>query len=516
MMLLSPENLSSREFSNAILASSIPDLMSFLLNYSVSKGSYLKFQPVLEPRLFEDLIYHCDQMVQDTISVLKFQEQFYHTVFLQPRVNESLFIRDRHIAPKFSGFIAITIALMLGVVPEALYTHIISVISNWRQLIPGVTTSTIENFAFTILYFHNLDIGNLIRNNIETTFDLELKMSQGLELARYQRARDACAILGSCVEGMQIAGCTSSRECCVITTELVKCCNLMSEEAKAESIARQVLESQRDPQLHFQHDLCHLQLALADTLIGQGEYKSAETLMLDVLAVVSLSRCTQTVTRLRLNKARRRLGRNELITSAKAGFMQPVLESIVDSSPDLKIEIIAELSATVSSAPERHDTIFEGLNDLIHNTVVAIGTSSNNWRVSALVQDLDEARFRSLERGREKEASWPAEEVPLPALRRAFSLHQNVFQSIDFDARLGINYSNTASHGSINSTTVSLNSADAENCDIELGSLRSIARGPPPLIQRRSAISKTLRRLFSRQSRRERPGGENSGMEQDL
>lgn len=92
-----------------------------------------------------------DQTVQNTISLLKFQEHFYYTVFLRPGMNESLLIQDEHIVPKFSGFSAIIIALMLDIVPEALHSHMISVISNWRQLMLGEKRSTIEHFAFMIL-----------------------------------------------------------------------------------------------------------------------------------------------------------------------------------------------------------------------------------------------------------------------------------------------------------------------------------------------------------------------------
>ncbi|CAD6591696.1 MAG: hypothetical protein ASARMPREDX12_005378 [Alectoria sarmentosa] len=363
-------------------------------------------QSILEPSLLQDLIQYGDQTVQDTISLLKFQEHFYYTVFLRPGMNESLLVQDEHIVPKFSGFSAIIIALMLDIVPEALHSHMISVISDWRQLMLGEKTSTIEHFAFMILYLYNLEIENLNLDYIEAGMDMELKMSLGLEMARYQRVPEAAAILGSCVKDMETAGCIGSRECCVITTELIKCCNLMSEEAKAESLARQVLESQRDPQLQFQHDLCHLNLALADTLIGQGEYKSAESLMLNVLAVGSLPKRTQTIVRLRLNKARRRLGRNDLIASAKGDFTQPILESIADLDRDLKIEVLAELSATISLAPKPNGEVFEKVTDLICNTVAAMTADSDmeaDWRILALKQDLNRLKFRSVEKGTEKE-----------------------------------------------------------------------------------------------------------------
>ena len=380
--------------------------MSFLLNHSVSKGSYLRLQSILEPSLLRDLIQCGDQMVQDTVSMLKFQEHLYDTIFLQTRMNESLFMLDQHIVPKFSGFFAMTVALVLDSVPEALHSRMVSVISNWRQLLFREKTSTIERFAFIVLHLYNLEIKDLDLDYIKVSNDLELKMSLGLEMARYQRAPEATAILGSCVKDIDTVGCIDSRECCIVTTELVKCCNMMNEEVKGETLARHVLGSEPGPQLQFQHDLCHLNLALADTLMGQGEYRSAETLMLDLLKVESLPRRTQTITRLRLNKARRRLGHHEIIASVEAGFMQPVLESITCLNQDLKTEVLAELSATVSLAPKQEVKAFEMLTDLIYETVAPIVMSSDvliDWRINALVQDLNGAKFRSTEEGIEKE-----------------------------------------------------------------------------------------------------------------
>ena len=338
--------------------------------------------------------------------MLKFQEHLYYTIFLQPRVNESLFMLDQHIIPKISGFFAVTVALVLDIVPEALHSRMVSVISNWGQLLFSGKTSTIEHFAFIVLQLYNLETRDLNLDYIEASIDLELKMSLGLEMARYQRAPEAAAILGSCVKDLDTAGCIGSRECCVVTTELVKCCNMMNEGVKGETLARHVLGSQRTPQPKFQHDLCHLKLALADALMGQGEYRTAETLMLDLLAVKSLPKRTQTIIRLRLNKARRRLGHHEIITSVAASFMQPVLESITCLNQDLKTEVLAELSATATLAAEQEVKVFERLNDIIYETVAAIAMSSNmliDWRMNALVQDLNRAKFRSTEEGIEKE-----------------------------------------------------------------------------------------------------------------
>ena len=378
--------------------------MSFLLNYSVSKGSHLKLQSILEPTLLRDLVQYCDQAVQDTVSMIRFQEHLYYTTLLQLKLNESLFMLDQHVVPKLSGFFAMTVALMLDIVPEALHSRMISVISNWRQLLFREKTSSIEHFAFIVLYLYNIEMGDLNLDHIEVNIDLDLKMSLGLEMARYQRAPEAAAILGSCVKDLDIAGCIGSRECCIITTELVKCYNMMNEEVKGETLARHVLGLQRAPQLEFQHDLCHLNLALADTLMGQGEYRSAETLMLDLLAVESLPRRTQTIIRLRLNKARRRLGHHETITLVEAGFMQPVLESITYMNQDMKTEVLAELSATASLAAQEETKNFERVTDLIHETVVAIARSSDvliDWRINSLVQDLKTARSMEEDIGKE-------------------------------------------------------------------------------------------------------------------
>ena len=373
------------------IASSIPHLVSFLLNYSVSKHSHLRPQSVLEPSLVQDLTQYDDQMVQDTISILKFQEHFYHTIFLQPRANDSLLIRDQHVIPKLFGFFAIMVALMLDIVPEDLHSQMFPAGFHWRHLMLGQNPSTIEHFAFLILSLYNMGIQDLNLDYIAASDDLEVKLSLGLEMARYRRAPEASAILRLCVKEMEMIGCIRSRECCIITTELVKCYNMMSEEAEAGKLALKVLGSQRDPHLKFQQDLCYLKVALADTLMGQGDYESAESLMLDVLTVESLPRPTQTMIRLRLNKARRRLGRGEFIASVKTDIMQPILETVADLNRDLKVEVLAELSATVSLAPKQKDPVFEELTTLCHNTVAAMSASHDvmdDWRIPALEQEL--------------------------------------------------------------------------------------------------------------------------------
>ena len=329
-------------------------------------------------------------MVQDTISILKFQEHFYHTIFLQPRVNDSLLIQDQHVIAKLFGFFAIIVALMLDIVPEDLHSQMFPAGFDWRHLI-GEHPSTIEHFAFLILSLYNSDVQDLNLEYITTSAGLELKLSLGLEMARYRRAPEASAILGLCVLEMETIGCVSSRECCIVTTELVKCYNMMSEEAKAEELAIHVLGSQRDPQLKFHQDLCHLNVALADTLMGKGEYESAEFLLLDVLTVDSLPRPTETMIRLRLNKARRRLGRGESIASVKSDFMQPILETVANLNRDLKVEVLAELSATVSLAPKQEDPVFEEMTSLCRETIEALSSSHDimgDWRIPALKQEL--------------------------------------------------------------------------------------------------------------------------------
>ena len=373
------------------IASSIPHLVSFLLNYSVSRHSHLKLQSVLEPSVVQDLTQHGDQMVRDSISILKFQEHFHHTIFLLPRANDSLLIPDQHVISKVFGFFAIIVALMLDIVPEDLHSQMFPSGFDWRHLMLGENPSTIEHFAFLILSLYNMDVQDLNLDYITASDDLELKLSLRLEMARYRRAPEASAILGFCVKEMETVGCISSRECCIITTELVKCYNMMSEAAKAEKLALQVLGSQGDPHLKFQQDLCHLNVALADTLMGQGEYESAEFLLLDVLTVESLPRPTQTMIRLRLNKARRRLGRGDFIASVKANFMQPVLETLADLNRDLKVEVLAEISATVSLAPKQKDLVFEELTSLCHDTVAAMSASHDimdDWPIPALEQEL--------------------------------------------------------------------------------------------------------------------------------
>ena len=376
--------------TNVNIASSIPHLMSFLLNYSLSRHSHLKAQSILDPSLVQDLTQHGDQMVQDTISILKFQEHFYHSIFLQPRANDSLLVQDQHVIPKLFGFFAILVALMLDTVPGDLHSQMFPAGFDWRHLI-GENPSTIEHLAFLILSLYNLDVQDLNFDFITISDDLESKLSLGLEMARYRRAPEASAILGLCIIEMETIGCISSRECCIVTTELVKCYNMMNEEAKAEKLALRVLGSQRDPHLKFHQDLCHLNVALADTLMGQGEYQSAEFLMLDVLTVDSLPRPTETMIRLRLNKARRRLGRGEFIASVKNDFMQPILETVADLNRDLKVEVLAELSATISLAPKQKDSVFEELTFLCHETVAALSSDHDimgDWRFLALKQEL--------------------------------------------------------------------------------------------------------------------------------
>ena len=373
------------------IASSIPHLVSFLLNYSVSKHSHLKPQSILEPSLVQDLTQHGDQMVQDTISALKFQEHLYHTIFLQPRAIDSLLIHDQHVVSKILGFFALIVTLMLDIVPEDLHSQMFPAGFDWRHLMLGETPSTIEHFAFLIPSLYNMDLQDLNLDYIMASDDLELKLSLGLEMARYRRAPEASAILDFCVKEMETIGYISSRECCIVTTELVKCYNMMSEEAEAEKLALKVLGSQRDPQLKFQQDLCHLRVALADTLMGQGDYESAEFLLLDVLKVNSLPRPTQTMIRLRLNKARRRLGGDKVIASVTADLMQPVLEILADHDQDLKAEVLAELSATVSLAPKQKGPVLERLTTLCYHAVAAMSANHDmmgNWRIPALEQEL--------------------------------------------------------------------------------------------------------------------------------
>ena len=132
-----------------------------------------------------------------------------------------------------------------------------------------------------------------------------------------------------------------------IITEFVKCSNVLRREVEGEQIALQALNH---PAVIFgaSIELCSLQLALVDSLIGQSKYTEAEERLRTLAAIKPSSSYIREAMDLRLSKVLRRLGVVDCSAIQRALTLSKTFSPTDGSNNAIIAECLDECFATVS------------------------------------------------------------------------------------------------------------------------------------------------------------------------
>ncbi|MCJ1361047.1 hypothetical protein MMC16_000144 [Acarospora aff. strigata] len=175
----------------------------------------------------------------------------------------------------------------------------------------------------------------------------------------------------------------------LVAAEFVKCCNSLKQYSEGEEWARRCLSSERTSHLVSR---TYLKIALADSLIGQGKYVQAEPLLNDISNKTNLSDYLVTVTAIRLNRVKRRLGDKQKLRLDEGSALLKALDSLDGADQALRLEYAEEVISTISLLNQG------GLTDIAEaRTVIAAArgnlvndpTLKTNWRL-AVLERLDE------------------------------------------------------------------------------------------------------------------------------
>lgn len=173
----------------------------------------------------------------------------------------------------------------------------------------------------------------------------------------------------------------------VIPTELVKCCNILHREEQGATIALEALQH-RCSDTATRDEIGSIQIALADSLIGQSKYSEADRILQKTYSQrLSLSTHLKTAASLRLNKVIRRLGVFDVSAFADNSALGKALSYASDSKTHMTDECLEELSCTIGFTQQRTtenaavaETFLDGTTAIVARQPV----STSNWRTRVL------------------------------------------------------------------------------------------------------------------------------------
>lgn len=243
------------------------------------------------------------------------------------------------------------------------------------QATQKAAVSTIEACAGILLSMGGQD--SVIEERLLENGDLQVKLAVALAMSERKCFSSAYKILYACAEGLKTEEPRGLLEYRLLMTELVKCCNILNLASAGEYWALQALARIRSFEAASQNDLCAVEIVLADSLMAQGHYCKAETVLNTILSYESLPTHLVIITGLRLNKTRRRLG---FVNSKSSWYNNPIWKDsnfLKDSGTDLKIEVLEELSSTLASTQQTEFQVPREMKTIINNLAACISRDSD-------------------------------------------------------------------------------------------------------------------------------------------
>lgn len=371
----------------------IPRLLSFLLHYSIYNGFSVDTSLHLAPSLLRFIKSSSNPSIKKTIEILEFKEDLCLHL-LQPHEKEcksfNRLARDSVETAKICGILGFLLASISKSSQTSRDTNeIIAIAHSWREM-EGWYPSTMLTFAENLLFAGEAMKQSLKRSYLLENADIQVRCTLAMAMVERSRITEACALLTACAKDFRSTESDYVDGYFPVMTELVKCHNILNQEEDGEVTALEALR-------HLYSDtatrieICNIQIALADSLIGQSKYSEAEKLLEEVLASHMLSKYITAVASLRLSKVKRRLGILDVSAFTHNGAPLKALICASDSNSHIRDAFLEELSSTVSFTRQNATENLPEVKAVLETASIIVGGQSiytSNWRTRILQEQV--------------------------------------------------------------------------------------------------------------------------------
>ena len=295
--------------------------------------------------------------------------------------------------------------------------EIVAITHRWRGR-QGGFHCTMMIFAENLLFKGEPSDENLERPYTLSNADPQVRCAMATAMIERNNITLAYEFLNTCAKDLRSMDSAHLDEYFPIMTELVKCCNILNRAEQGEAIALEALRH-RYSDTAARHEICDMQIALADSYIGRSKYSEAGRLLEGVLDSEDLSPYLTTVASLRLNKVKRRLGILDVSALTRNSALQNVLMYASGSSGHIKDECLDELSSTVSFTQQRimeNAPVVKAALDTASLIVGSQTASTRNWRTRALQEQVAHISRGETQEGQSIYAQRPQKVPPLRVL----------------------------------------------------------------------------------------------------
>ena len=338
------------------------------------------------------------------IELLEFKERLcLNLLHAQEKSGKSL---DHHLVdsletPRSHGILGFLIAsVLMSTQASQNSNEIVAMTHRWRAR-QGGFHCTMLVFAENLLFKGEPSDKNLERPYTLGNADLQVRCAMATAMIERNHNALAYEFLNTCAKDLRSMDSVHLDEYFPIMTEFVKCCNILNREDQGEAIALEALRH-RYSDTAARNEICDMQIALADSLIGRSKYSEAGRLLEEVLDSKDLSTYLTTVASLRLNKVKRRLGILDVSAFTRNSALQNVLMDASDSSSHIKDECLDELSCTVSFMQQRITKNASVVKAILDTASMVLGSqtaSTRSWRTCALQEQVTHVSRRETQEG---------------------------------------------------------------------------------------------------------------------
>lgn len=285
--------------------------------------------------------------------------------------------------------------------PSQCSNEVIAIALSWRER-QGRSRSTMSTFAQNLLF---MDGPNNQSSRLSYTLgkaDMQVNFTMAMAMIQRSHFVQAYTFLIACAKDLRSTDPVhEDREYLTVTTELVKCCNILNQEEKGEATALEALQH-RYSNSATRNEIGYLQIALADSFIGQSKYSEADRVLQKVLASGYVSTYLATVASLRLNKVKRRLGVLDVSAFTRDSVLRKALTDSSDSKDHVRDECLEELSCSISFTQQKtveNVAVANPVLDAASAIVARQPISTSNWRTRILNEQIvDEFKGRTKEK----------------------------------------------------------------------------------------------------------------------
>ena len=303
--------------------------------------------------------------------------------------------------PRSHGILGFLIAsVLMSTQASQKSNQMVAITHRWRGR-QGGFHCTMLIFAENLLFKGEPSDENLERSYSLGNADLQVRCAMATAMIDRNHIALAYEFLNTCAKDLRSMDSVHLDEFFPIMTELVKCCNILNREEQGEAIALEALRH-RYSDTAARHEICDMQIALADSYIGRSKYSEAGRLLEEVLDSEYLSNYLTTVASLRLNKVKRRLGILDVSAFTRNSALQNVLMYASGSSDHIKDECLDELSSTVSFTQQRIMENAPAVKAVLDTASIIVGSqtaSTRNWRTRALQEQVAHVSRRETQEG---------------------------------------------------------------------------------------------------------------------